>query len=121
MASRAWLEERCQYWQDVLGLRDWEVRVLFKDAEFLEEGFGRSHPSMHMKQACIYILDPADVSSSDTILEGEYDVKRTLVHELLHLPMESFSPGESDALKHTLFEQAIEVLARSFVRLERRR
>lgn len=68
------------------------------------------------KQACfIRILDWGDYEACNDEIQGwEYDMEQTLVHELLHIRFEPFTP-KSGTLQYDLWEQTVDVLASSLV------
>lgn len=112
------LRERVAYWQQVLRLQDWDVRVEFHRArEFEVDGRGAETTiSVCNKCALIWMLDPVDYP--ENAIE-EKDNDRTIVHELLHLHTEPM--GVRKGRTHDVAEeQMIESLAKGFISLERK-
>lgn len=111
-------QQLCEYWQETLALRDWDVAVsVCREREFdAERREGEVIHQLSKKRAWIRLLDPTDYSE---LPPATQDHELTLVHELLHL---HFSPISipNDTLEHTCLEQAIHLLSQSLVSLHRR-
>jgi hypothetical protein len=106
----------CEYWQGILRLQDWDVKVVIaRGREFVtgEGSQGECTWQLPTKQALIKLIDPIDYPT-DT--KWPYDPEKTLVHELLHL---HFAPlGLSDD-KEIEQEQAIDLIATGFLKVHR--
>ena len=113
------MRKLCALWQRRLRLQDWQVRLLIKSAEDVDGGFARCKIGQSEKRAVISIVEPGDPSSLDLQLIGERDIEEDIVHELLHLYMDAFSPEDQDSSEYEAIEQAVGVLANCIVRLSR--
>jgi hypothetical protein len=109
------LEERTRYWQKVLRLQDWDVRVAIKRRhEFhVEERSGEIILDRYERSANVRLLDPQDYPP-DCI--RSQDMERTLVHELLHLHTDFFKEEDHSVAE----EQAINAIAMALIALERK-
>lgn len=117
--NEAELKELCVLWQKRLRLQDWNVRLEVVSARDLDGGFANCRMVLREKSALIRIVDPADSTSADTEVVGERDVEEDVIHELLHLHAEPFSPDDHDSTDYEAIEQAVGVLANSIVRIAR--
>lgn len=95
--SQEQLQDRLQYWQKVLRLENWDVKVKIDRVFNLHPNTqGCCEWTLSRMEALIRILDPADWDPSCIYPQ---DMETTLVHELLHLhgarlpTMEENSPG----------------------------
>lgn len=111
------LELLLSWWQQVLNLRDWRVKLVFKHTwEFDNGALGRCSYEINRKCATIYLQDPLDASN-----QGE-DSEETLVHELLHLHTAAFDNSSLGNLKKARrigMEQMVDLLAVALVKLRR--
>lgn len=110
------LQAATNYWQKVLRLQDWNVRIRFErfyNMPYKNAGFNSNICSK--KTALVAILDPQDWDSS----EWTQDIEKTLVHELLHLHTAPFTDITPPPFPLMLEEQAIDLLAGAFVSLHR--
>lgn len=115
--TEAELKELCALWQKRLRLQDWNVRLVVKDAEDIEDAFAQIRPQLDSKKAVMHVRRPGDVSTLD--MQLGYDVEEYVVHELLHLHAEAFVPEDHDSHEYQAIEQAVGVLADCIVRLSR--
>lgn len=116
--SNEQLQERCNYWQERLKLRDWTVRAeLTRVFDFQEEGkAGEILIKAEHRFALIYILPEGDYSDRKVF---PIDQERVLVHELLHIHLEPLWPEERRTSCHIPEEQAINAIADALIALER--
>lgn len=118
------LNIRAHYWQEVLRLMDWNVKVLLRRRHEMKHphALGMNSWDMNRKASTITMCSPEDLPSHNESFEGEendYDV--TLVHELLHLHFAPFWPTDEDASVDELpMEQAINLLSYALVSLDRK-
>lgn len=115
------LQERLAYWQKQLRLEDWEIEVNIRRGRDMLEGCSASvNWELGKKMASISILDQIDYPPDAM---GDRDMENDLVHELLHLHFAPISEhfGETNKSFYYMFEeQAINCLADSLVRIERK-
>lgn len=119
--NEAELKELCALWQKRLRLQDWNVRLVVKDAEDMEDEFARVRPQLSTKCAVMHIRKMDDINSVDVQLSGERDIEEDVVHELLHLTCDPFTPEDRESHEYEVIEQAVGVLANCIVRLSRER
>jgi hypothetical protein len=117
--NEAELRELCALWQKRLRLQDWNVSLEIVNARDLDGGFANCRTVLREKAALIRVTDPADSTSADTEIFGGRDVEEDLVHELLHLSCEPFSPEDRDSTEYEAIEQMVGVLANCIVRIVR--
>lgn len=117
--TEARLRELCALWQKRLRLQDWNVRLEVVSAKDLDGGFANCRTVLREKAALIRVTDPADSTSADTEVVGGRDVEEDIVHELLHVACEPFSPDDRNSTEYEAIEQAVGVLANCIVRLTR--
>ena len=113
------LRQLCREWQKRLHLENWHILVDIKrrDEFDIEDSQGEIHYQLCSADASISIVDHCDWPT-DTLFKQ--DMEKTLVHELLHIPMAIFEPDEDDEpIKHDLWEQFIETMARNLVSIKR--
>lgn len=117
MRNDSQINELCKKWQEILKLHDWDVRVDLGRPDELSEPDreGECFVELAKSEALIRLLDPK-ISYDFTF---QYDVEKVLVHELLHLSFAPFEP-EDDSLRHDLWEQTIERMAKTLVAFQRR-
>ncbi len=113
------LKDLCREWQKKLHLENWNIMVDIKrrDEFDLDDCQGEIHYHLSSAEACISIEDHCDWPMDTPFKQ---DMEKTLVHELLHIPMAIFEPDEDDEpIKHDLWEQFIETMARNLVSIKR--
>ncbi|WP_144558520.1 hypothetical protein [Shouchella miscanthi] len=114
------LQERLEYWQGKLRLRDWIITAKIKRlVEFEVTGrAGEIHALYESREAAIKILDPMDWNGSDGFPLN--DMEHTLVHELLHIHTMPINKDKEDIGGGCVFEeQAIESITRALLSLDR--
>lgn len=111
------VDDLCRKWQEILKLNNWEVVVKLGRPDELSEPDreGECFVNLPKGEALIRLLDPK-IPYDFTF---QYDVEKVLVHELLHLSFAPFEP-EEDSLRHDLWEQTIERMAKTLVAFQRR-
>lgn len=111
------LEHLCREWQEILSLRDWDVKPSIKrQRDFIVKGNDAEITwNIQAKTVTIKILDPIDYPE-DT--EWPQDMEESLVHELLHLHFALFTADDGTA-EDIAQEQAINAIALALVRLKR--
>jgi hypothetical protein len=112
------LRDRCTYWQKVLRLQDWDVKVSLVRQWDVPNSFGTCEPYLEKRIAKVKILDVVDDGDPDNF--EDFDQERTLVHELLHIHFETFS-AKPDTSKAVAQHQTIQVLSSALVKLDRAR
>lgn len=90
------LVKLCSYWRTELDLRDWTFKIRYSKVCELdgERKAGTTLITRHKRLAYITILDPKAVDECDW---PNIDVEKTLVHELLHCPIETFFDARTRA------------------------
>lgn len=111
------LKELCALWQKRLRLQDWNVLLVVKDAEDMEDAFARIRPQLDSKKAVMHVRRPGDASTLD--MQLGYDIEEYIAHELLHLHAEPFCPEDNDSHEYQAIEQMVGILADCIVRLSR--
>lgn len=109
------LQIACAEWQKRLRLQDWIVKARIariKEMDDQEAG-AECNPYLKRKIAAIRIRDSIDMPDKMII---EQDMEWDLVHELLHLHFQPLNTEDSDEIA---LEQAVDVLAHSFITLYR--
>lgn len=95
-------QARCRIWQERLRLSDWVIEVqILRRHEFINDAVsGEISIFWTHKEARLRLLDPIDYPPT---CMSAYDMEGTLVHELLHIHVDSV--GED--LEYLAKEQAI--------------
>jgi hypothetical protein len=111
------LQELCSYWQERLGLSHWQIGIrITRERNMPRQGcLGNNELDIVNECALISILDPSDYP--DTPFRR--DMETTLVHELLHIPMEYIVRPENGTLENVHLEATISRLAYLLVMLRR--
>jgi len=103
----------CPWWQSVLGLSDWYIKVRVKRKYDLPpDSQGTCNWTYSRMEAAVKILHPNDYDPGFLVPQ---DMELTLVHELVHIRHAPFQPAD-DNLHH---EQAVEAIAKALVALKR--
>ena len=119
--ARAYVAE----WQEILHLRDWDVRVVIKRHNQLGDDLGRVWISNSKRDAVIDLLHPDDYAGRELVCANPvvFDWELTLVHELLHIHFCDILSGDWDcekSLEHRAAERMIDALANALIGLRRR-
>lgn len=109
------LKKLCEMWQKRLRLQDWRIDAKFADSAEMDGAQGRAHFQREKKLGVIGILRPESFDETDDYYKAFpdiFDIERTLLHELLHVPFDGLFEVEEDTdeHKHAAQEQAIELL-----------
>lgn len=115
--TNAELRRLCREWQKRLRLQDWKVNARLGRWEVMECD-GRIRAALPLKCADMMILDPKDSAARNS--PWEYDLEATVIHELLHLHIETFAPRDQESPEYRDMEQAVELIAQALVALKRR-
>lgn len=85
--KRKELKRVCRRWQKKLGLRDWDIWVTYASPKDIGTGARAADvtTSINHRTAHIRLIDPKYIPEGKTM-----DVECTLIHELLHIPIEHF-------------------------------
>ena len=108
------LGNKMEYWRDVIGLNDWEIRASIerKDDMFLEDAQGAAQYQFISRQAYIQILDVCDYPDE----MFTQDQEKTLVHELLHL---KFALAEKTDEMDKWTHQLLNDMAKALIKVRR--
>lgn len=110
------LKSLCLLWQKRLRLQDWRIDVRFVDSgELPDDGGGTCQVHAPNRSVVIKILRSDSYNQTSDFYKafpGDFDVERTLIHELVHIPLDGIIKAEDDAdeFQHIAQEQAIEAL-----------
>lgn len=74
------LEERCRYWQQVLRLKDWTIRIRFTSVGEINS---QGQVDMVAKSASARIIICPYEYTPDGLMRDP--IEKTIIHELLHL------------------------------------
>lgn len=102
-----------RYWQTVLGLDPWEIQLNVSYALSSPDAEAEVGVQWEQEFACVNILAPEVYRALR--LPQVQDVEHAVVHELLHILLWPLNPAEGDELRHQIFEQIINRLARALV------
>lgn len=118
------LRDRCAYWQKVLRLQDWEIKVEYVREKTMPQAWGTvSKRHIGHRMATIEVCDPSsfsllDFPDNDVVSDPEY----VLVHELLHIYTEGIlKDHERETTEDIWAEQMADTVARALVKLDRAR
>lgn len=108
----------CSEWQSALHLDHWRVNVSISPLRDIgPDKQGKCTFTERILHAHIQVLEPADYPPG----YPEQDIEETIVHELLHLWFAAVTPLSDDEFQDTMFEQAIDTVARTLVEVKRRK
>lgn len=111
------IQKLLQTWKKRLRLQDWELELhIVRRYRTRDGGSGSCEIVPNYKSAVITITHRDDFGSEDRF---DRDFESTLVHELLHLHVETFADQDAGETRDTLKEQAIVSLERAFMALGR--
>lgn len=112
------LREKCRYWQKILRLQDWIVRVSIKRQNEMADidNLGEVIVTLPNRIARIHILDQIDYGSTSQLPQ---DMEQYLVHELLHIHLYPITGQFEEGLLQIAEEQAIEAISRGLIELHR--
>jgi predicted metal-dependent peptidase len=112
--SKKKLLKICQKWQMILGLRDWQIGIRYAKDDKEIPGAGQCNMTATHRQATILILKPK------YILKREYmDLEDTIVHELIHIPINQFFDGkDANHATYLAWEQTVSALAEAFMEVK---
>ena len=103
------LQERLDYWQNVLGLQNWQIKVIVvKDEDMpIKNTQGVCSMIEPIRSATIYILDPEDFD-----MEHPFNMEQIIIHELLHCKTNCYTQHlKRKSKKYLMYEQENDHLA----------
>ncbi|MEM3554252.1 MAG: hypothetical protein QXU79_00305 [Candidatus Micrarchaeaceae archaeon] len=112
---RAEAQKLVNEWKPVLGLSDWDVRV-------------QVVPSGEEEAPCwtvfVWTTREATITvRADAFLRGalgwDVNLEQAVIHELLHLLFPMVNQSDTEDAEYSIFEQALNSLAKAFVNLRR--
>ena len=120
--TEAELQERCHYWQSVLRLEDWRIKVRVVHAGEIEGSDGTVNTHAHSKHALVKVANRSTCGEGiiDGAFPGFHDSEHVLVHELIHVHFHGLLGDDPLDHEETDQEQAIEMLAAALLSLDRR-
>lgn len=117
------LRDRCEVWQRILRLQDWDVQLEIVRQHVLSDGrLGECALGNNVRKARIRILDSRDIDGQDMMDHDEaWDWELTLVHELLHVHMHDVTPDghKAGSPEQIANERAVDAISKSLVMLAR--
>lgn len=110
------LERRCRYWQKMLGLSDWKIKVKLARPEEMddEDNQGECAVSSSNREASIRILHPTHYPTTSPFPQ---DWEATLLHELIEVYFDPFKVEKGPM--NLIQEQAIQAIANGLVATSR--
>ncbi len=112
------LKARAEYWQQVLGLQDWNIQVeILRERDLrLDDAAAETCIKFIQKVAIIRLIDPLDYGEGTERFIIAQNMEKHLLHEMLHI---FFSNIEDDIGEYhaKLLHQHIDVLAGIFYRI----
>lgn len=94
------LKSLCELWQKRLRLQDWRIDVRLVDSgELPDEGGGVCLVHAENRTVVIKILRPNSYNQTSDFYKAfpdTFDVEKTLIHELLHIPLDGLFKEEDD-------------------------
>lgn len=114
------LENKLKYWQVILGLEYWDIKIKLDRAINLKDG-SMAHVNYVLPKASalIQIVIPEDYNEMG--ITWPQDMEISLVHELLHVKFAAFDDTEKGTLPDTMMEQTVDSLAKILVTMDRER
>lgn len=112
------LQDRGEYWQELLGLNDWTIRFEYAPPHELGQAWADNDFDQYHKTALVRILHP-NYAALQKWPAPPYSVDTSVVHELVHLLLDPLGANETEnELEMTMLEQTINKLTDIFVSLE---
>ena len=108
------LKKLCDLWQGRLKLQDWRIDARMADSVETDGQFGKCRVSREGRLAIVRIQKEEAVDLTDEFsraFPSDYDPERSLVHELLHIPLEGIIADEPGEHERVAQEQAIEQIS----------
>jgi hypothetical protein len=111
------LRAKCAEWQKVLRLQDWDVRTSIVRRSVFTNAETNAEISVNVQHriAQLRMLDPIDY---DPLNVNPQDMEKSLVHELLHIHLWTFTV-DLDGSNKDAEEQAINMIAGALIALKR--
>ena|ERR1017187_7183391 len=110
------MEALCEWWKCKLRLSDWEIKLLIVRQWDIQGNAGTCNFTVSNRTAVVKLLDPMDYDSSSL---WPQDMEQTLVHELLHIHMGTFSETATGSAEERFEEHAVDGLSKAFVEIKR--
>jgi len=111
------IAEKLSYWKKSLGLDPWEIKVVFRTRDDMKcGGEAEVEISESLRRAIISILTPEEYEKYEEHNDlFPQDVEQTLVHELLHIPLESIAKPKAGTAEDIILENFVEQTAKALV------
>ena len=107
----------CRKWQNCLGLQQWDIQLrVCRKKEMYTGGDAEVLHKPNILSAVIQILDPQDYE--DAFIAQ--NIEQSIIHELLHIPLNMFCKPEDGSVESVLMEQHIESLSRALLYLDKK-
>ena len=115
------LEQLVRKWQKILRLQDWKIEVKWVNRNELDSGSNAEVSlCVNQKVATVGVIKPEDHSTWNN---KEQDIEKSIVHELLHLPLQSIEnyarKGEESALDNAV-ENVTHLISEALIILDRK-
>lgn len=113
------LRERLAYWQPVMGLADWEIRLELVPPHKIDGDYASCMPRSVLRRAVVSISD----STFQDALAFPRDMELDLVHELMHCVFGEYEYGRGECEHKSHggeWERAIETAAKAVIATHRR-
>ena len=112
------IQERGEYWQDLMGLNGWKIRYQFALPHELKDAWADNDFDQYHKTALVRVLHP-QFGKLQAWPTPEYDVDYSLVHELVHLLLEPVGANDTETdIELTLLEQTVNAITDLIINLE---
>ena len=112
------LQERGEYWQDVMGLNTWKIRFTYALPHELKDAWADADYDQYHQTALIRVLHP-QFSHLQKWPVPEYDVDFSLVHELVHLMLDPLNVNDvEEGPEFTNLEQTVNKITEVIISLE---
>lgn len=116
------LEERLEYWQDMLGLDAWHITVSLKQAhEIANESMGQNHISTYSHVSHIGVVTAETYNPKNNT---PLDMELVLLHEMSHLILSDWSDEVYNEKREGSWIKELEIatwnIAKSLLAVERK-
>jgi len=116
--SEQQIKDKLQYWKAILGLENWEIKILLKRQRDMKPDT-QANVSWVIQKASATIAMVCN-EDYDSCLWPR-DMEQSLVHELLHVKCSVFDSFEDGTLQDVMHEQYIDSMAKIIVTMDRER
>ena len=112
------IQDRGEYWQDLMGLNQWSIRYIYALPHELKDAWADNDFDQYHQTALVRVLHP-QFGHLQKWPTPEYDMDSSIVHELVHLLLDPLDVNETESeTELALLEQTVNRITDLIVNLE---